>query len=538
MTYRELLTGLRKDQPTVLAEYDLSVPIYAAVPAQNGTILRENILYLVQSEEILASLKPQTSVCSILVPVGVKPIPNAPKNTRLNLCRLDGNDDLSHVMDTVVRLNALQAKQAQALEALDQTFFANRGIQSLLDRARVLLNRPIIQLELTRSLLSWDSGMTQGFPELTRLLTQMQDTAQKPADIVQQLFDGTAPQQAVVAVEYRFHEGFHCGQMTLGLQVRNLSVGVITVFDCGRPFDALAEAVLVHLCALIGQELQKKSLYVRNPSEHKAQILSHLISSPAVSESYISQMRQLGFLSELRGKFYIAVIGSMDEASHAEPSLFPDLLAQLQPLLLNGMYLIRDTELVLLFNLPKKTDVHELADGLLTDRCGRLCLFVGISNMYRDLRETCKHYRQAQRSASLGALYRDNVVNYFSDIAPKEILHFMARHEDLLSFCVPEVLDLLEYDRQNGTELTDTLYVYMEHACSSAATAQALFIHKNTLLYRIGKIRDILHCDMKRGEDLYKLMMSMRILWTLMLYTPPHLRGSGKSSAEKRKKQI
>lgn len=535
MIYRELLAEFAEDHPIVLAESDLSVPIVAAIPAQKGTVLRENILYLAQSQEILSSLRPDTSLCNILVPAGIQSIPEVLKSTGLNLCRMECRDDLTYVMDTVARLNAQQARQARAMEVLDQTFFANRGVQSLLDRAGKLLSRPIVQLDFTRTLLFWSSDTTQGFPELTQALTQMRNAAQYPAEIAQLLFDGSIPQQILPSVEHRFHDGFHCGQMTLGLWIRNTPVGIITVFDCGRRFDAVDEAILVHLCALVGQDLQKMSLYARNPSEHKAHILSHLISSPAVSDSYISHMQHLGFLSELKDKFYIAVIGSMEEAAQGEPNLFPDLVLQLQPLLLHGMYLIRDAELVLLFNLPEKTDVHKLADTLLTDRCGKVHLFVGISNIYRDLRETCKHYRQAQRSASLGALYRDHVVNYFSDIAPKEILHFMACHEDLLSFCVPEVLELMEYDQHNGTELMDTLYVYLEHACSSAEAAQALFIHKNTLLYRISKIRDILHCEMKRGEDLYKLMMSMRILWTLMLYTPPHLRSGKQLSAAKRK---
>ena len=100
----------------------------------------------------------------------------------------------------------------------------------------------------------------------------------------------------------------------------------------------------------------------------------------------------------------------------------------------------------------------------------------------------------------------------------------MARQEDLLSFCVPEVLDLLNYDKKNGTALTDTLYVYLESVCSTTPAAKALFIHKNTLLYRIARIKEILHCDMQKGEDVYKLMMSLRILRTLMLYSPPEHR--------------
>ena len=148
-------------------------------------------------------------------------------------------------------------------------------------------------------------------------------------------------------------------------------------------------------------------------------------------------------------------------------------------------------------------------------------LIAGISNMYHDLRLTCKHYHQAKKASSLAIEYQDEILNYFSDIAPKELLHFVARQEDLLPFCVPELLDLLQYDKENNTDLVTTLYIYLDTFGKASLSAQMLFIHKNTLLYRISKIKEILHCDLEKGEDIYKLMMSLRILRTLRLYTFP-----------------
>ena len=118
--------------------------------------------------------------------------------------------------------------------------------------------------------------------------------------------------------------------------------------------------------------------------------------------------------------------------------------------------------------------------------------------------------------------YQEVALNYFSDIAPKQLLRLAGKYDDLLSYCVPELLDLLHYDQENGTDLVTTLYVYLETFGKASTAAQLLFIHKNTLLYRIAKIKEILCCTLDKGEDIYKLMMSLRILRIIQLYDFPH----------------
>lgn len=51
---------------------------------------------------------------------------------------------------------------------------------------------------------------------------------------------------------------------------------------------------------------------------------------------------------------------------------------------------------------------------------------------------------------------------------------------------------LIHADEINGGDLCETLESYLNHNCSAKDTAEALFIHRNTLSYRMNKIRDIL----------------------------------------------
>lgn len=63
---------------------------------------------------------------------------------------------------------------------------------------------------------------------------------------------------------------------------------------------------------------------------------------------------------------------------------------------------------------------------------------------------------------------------------------------------------LLHADEINGGDLCETLESYLNHNCSAKDTAEALFIHRNTLSYRMNKVREILGRDI---DDLDTCML-------------------------------
>mgnify|MGYP002870055575 FL=1 len=60
--------------------------------------------------------------------------------------------------------------------------------------------------------------------------------------------------------------------------------------------------------------------------------------------------------------------------------------------------------------------------------------------------------------------------------------------------------------------LTDTLRVYLECSCNLQKTAQQLFIHKNTALYRLNHIKEILRTDLSSAEECMQLLFSFKII--------------------------
>ena len=55
---------------------------------------------------------------------------------------------------------------------------------------------------------------------------------------------------------------------------------------------------------------------------------------------------------------------------------------------------------------------------------------------------------------------------------------------------------LADYDQNNNTDLTATLRYYLKNNCSVKETADELFVHRNTINYKLKKIEDILQKDL------------------------------------------
>ena len=74
------------------------------------------------------------------------------------------------------------------------------------------------------------------------------------------------------------------------------------------------------------------------------------------------------------------------------------------------------------------------------------------------------------------------------------------------------LMKLYLYDQQKNAELIVTLKEYLHHPGQTSLAAKNLHIHKNTLLYRLGKIKELTGCDLEVGEDYMNLNLSLMIM--------------------------
>lgn len=138
---------------------------------------------------------------------------------------------------------------------------------------------------------------------------------------------------------------------------------------------------------------------------------------------------------------------------------------------------------------------------------------MGISDIYDDLLDTAKHYRQAYNSIALARLSQDSQpVCYYQAYRFHDFLRICC-HADLFNDYVhPAIQVLQDYDSKHNSQLADTLYSYLANDKSVKRTCEDLHLHKNTVNYRINRIKEILKIDFSDTRELFHLSLSLNIL--------------------------
>ena len=139
-------------------------------------------------------------------------------------------------------------------------------------------------------------------------------------------------------------------------------------------------------------------------------------------------------------------------------------------------------------------------------------LIVGISNCFQANNQLSLHYNMLLQTLQLAKQMRsDQKIFFFSDYVYYALLD-QVEDKSLLSFIRHPALDtLIRYDREKGAELYQTLRVFTKCGFNKAHTSEQLFLHRNTVNYRISQIESICKIDLSTTELLFSLQLSFLI---------------------------
>ncbi|MCC8059814.1 MAG: helix-turn-helix domain-containing protein [Clostridiales bacterium] len=83
---------------------------------------------------------------------------------------------------------------------------------------------------------------------------------------------------------------------------------------------------------------------------------------------------------------------------------------------------------------------------------------------------------------------------------------------DILYLCHPAVLTLTRYDRAYNNNLRDTLFSYLMNDRSISKISREMFMHRNTVIYKINKIQELINDDLSNPYTRHQLILSCMII--------------------------
>jgi PucR family transcriptional regulator, purine catabolism regulatory protein len=117
---------------------------------------------------------------------------------------------------------------------------------------------------------------------------------------------------------------------------------------------------------------------------------------------------------------------------------------------------------------------------------------------------------EATTAVRLGPLAGPGPVQFYENLALYRLLSPLASGPSLANFVEDELGSLLECNEQQRTELMHTLDAYLQANGNKIATAQALFLQRRSVYYRLERIEELLGCSLDDPDQRVRLYMAMR----------------------------
>ena len=138
---------------------------------------------------------------------------------------------------------------------------------------------------------------------------------------------------------------------------------------------------------------------------------------------------------------------------------------------------------------------------------------VGISNPFHKIELLREALSEARDALAVGrTIDAGRYIFPFEEYSISIMLRHFSEREDLTRYIHPAVLLLKEYDEKYKSKLLPTIYEYMSNSCSIKKTAEALFLHRNSVIYRLRKAEELSGLVLNDPDTQFMLRMSRYIL--------------------------
>lgn len=397
--------------------------------------------------------------------------------------------------------------KALMADTILEKLFHDGSIQEMVDLFSKGFNNPIFVFNAGFYLIAASCEMTENQEQMEKIIQngyltdeefRLLNNPYMPYDIVKK-------RDAPVRMH---HPELGFDQLVCPIDHRK-DMGHIVLCAINRPLKKSDENMLTMLKKGIYQQMIRQE-FIRNNSGFPYEfLLKDLIDGKIIDdESFEKRMTNVNL------RFLKNIWCMVIETSRSPKALdIIHIRNEIEGLMPGTRTLLYNGELIVLFQMENETDMPDKVKNQIAGICDAGYLYAGMSNCFTDIRQLASYYKQALKAIELGTAERDVPGLYcYEKYYMQHVISSFAPQSASDAFCSPKLRTLMDYDRKNGTELAYSLYMYLVCERNSIAASNAMFIHRNTLIYRLKKIDALVSIDYENYDERQYLIMSYEMV--------------------------
>lgn len=188
----------------------------------------------------------------------------------------------------------------------------------------------------------------------------------------------------------------------------------------------------------------------------------------------------------------------------------------------NIIYVERGDRIILLYGNVKsydalciKEDTLKLCKKIYAEALKKITsmeIMIGIGRSYMDISQLYKSQEQAKLIVEhLNKGTTESIIHY-DDLGLYRILAHDELKGELIDFCRDTIMPLIEYDKLYDSELIKTLKQYFKFNGNMKKISENMYVHYNTIVYRVNKIKTIIGRDIEESDNSLNLQIALKIL--------------------------
>lgn len=250
------------------------------------------------------------------------------------------------------------------------------------------------------------------------------------------------------------------------------------------------------------------SVLLKNEQKEANQItaLKKAIQDPENTDAYQTCFEEMGF-SKSAG-YFIVMLGLRSYDAENGSTQMEKIEKSLRYAISGSVIYEENGILIILATGFRKNEIKQQVREL-SEKDDNVC--AGMGSVVQRICDVHRSYETSNMAYQLARLGLQRILDY-SEMGIYKILSDVKDSSVYPDFVEDTLGSLLRYDEENGTDYVQILQTFFANECSSIQTAAALYFHKNTMTYKLNKIREILGYDILKNENRMRIMVSFYII--------------------------
>ena len=406
----------------------------------------------------------------------------------------------------VDREGQLRRKVEQIYERLLATLVEDAGIRPLASEVAQVTGRMVVVLDEY-----FRVQVTEPDDEGTRALGRALGSALAKRDPRTAGRPATAP----------FRLGRGRGEpdaLVVPLRLRGMPAGYLGLAGAADVSD-LDREIADRAARVLGIELAKQRAVTEAQLRLQGDFLDDVLSGRYPSEeAMLARAKWVGHNLALP---HVVLALAVDEPAGSESRRLQAAdLVRTELLRIAPDALLREQQGTLVLALPRaaapdREQSVALAEGLreqLASRVAPSAVTIGVGRAHLGVAGIGQAYREAEQALAVArALQGGSRTVHFEELGVQRLLFQLRENPELASFYDDVLGRLQAHDERQGADLVNTLEAFFECHGNHVRTAQRLHLHRNTLLYRLERARQILDINLDDSEVRLALQVALKI---------------------------